>query len=539
MEGADDVLEETISKSLPPNLLAQITPYGEIRDIHKGQCLFDVGEYMLEFYFVMSGEVEILDRSNQNAVNFTLGSNQFLGELGFLQRQAAFLACEVKSAGQILVLPITKLQDLMAAIPELSDIIVSVFSARRRNLVRQKLGGVNIICSDDNPKALRILEFLSRNKIPHQLHEPGSPTAKRLAKTCAISDIEFSVIFGEHTVLENPSTQSLAKTLGMSLEINEGCIADLIVVGAGPGGVAAAVYGASEGLSTIVVEDSSIGGQAGTSSRIENYMGFPTGISGGDLIWRGEVQAIKFGAQFTMPLRAVDLERKDGNLVVTCNDGTTLTGRSLVVATGVQYRRLPLDRLEEFEGAGVYYAATELEARFCKNSHVVVIGGGNSAGQAAMFLSRHACHVHIMIRGETMAASMSHYLLNRLKQDPNVTIHTTTQIKTLEGTDRLEGLIAHNATTDEDIKIRTKALFIMAGAVPNTDWLKKLVSLDEKGFVITGPEQGSGKSVFGTSCPGVFAIGDVRSGSVKRVASAVGEGSVVVSSVHEYLATIA
>lgn len=536
MEGADDQLEQLVAKPVPEDLKHLLLEHGSVRGITAGECLFDVGEYMLEFYLILDGEVEILDRSDGDDVSFTVGSDQILGELGFLQHQAAVLAGQAKTAGRIIALPIVKLKSLMSAVPELSDYIITVFSARRRSLVRSSLGGLNIIASEHDPKALRMLEFVSRNKIPHRLLNPESDRAQQLAVKCDIDVSQFNVVFGDKQVLENPSPASLAKILGISLKVEETCVADLVVVGAGPGGVAAAVYGASEGLSTVVVEDTAIGGQAGTSSRIENYMGFPTGISGADLIWRGEVQAIKFGAKFTMPLRAVGLKRTSDYLEITCNDGSTINARSLVVATGVQYRRLPLDRLEELEGAGVYYAATELEARFCKNSEVVVIGGGNSAGQAAMFLSRYARHVHIMVRGSSMAASMSHYLLSRLEQDPKVTIHTSTQVKQLSGDAQLQHVTAHNAVTGQAIDIDCTAMFVMVGAVPNTAWLKDFVALDEKGFVITGTSECPSQGPFATSCPGVFAVGDVRSGSVKRVASAVGEGSVVVSNVHQYLA---
>ncbi len=536
MEGEHDQLDQLIQQSIPEDLKRLLQENGSIREMEPGECLFEVGEYMLEFYLILEGEVEILDRSNANDVSFTVGSNQILGELGFLQHQAAVLACEAKTGGRLVALPLARLKALMAAVPELSDYVITVFSARRRNLVNINLGGLNVIASEQDPKALRLLEFANRNKIPYRLLDPEGERAQELGRQCGIDVSTFSVVFGDKQVLKDPSPASLAKTLGISLSVEEACVADLAVVGAGPGGVAAAVYGASEGLSTVVIEDTAIGGQAGTSSRIENYMGFPTGISGGDLIWRGEVQAIKFGARFTMPLRAVGLRQTKDYLEVTCNDGSVVNTRSLVVATGVQYRRLPLERLEEFEGAGVYYAATELEARFCRNTEVVVIGGGNSAGQAAMFLSRYAKHVHIMVRGNSMAASMSHYLLNRLEQDPGVTIHTTTQVKALHGEAQLERLTAHNSADASTFDIDCSAMFVMAGAVPNTRWLKDFVALDEKGFVITGTSQCPANGPFATSCAGVFAVGDVRSGSVKRVASAVGEGSVVVSNVHQYLA---
>jgi thioredoxin reductase (NADPH) len=284
-----------------------------------------------------------------------------------------------------------------------------------------------------------------------------------------------------------------------------------------------------------VIEDLAIGGQAGTSSRIENYMGFPTGISGGDLVWRGEVQAMKFGTRFAMPRRVAKLERlSDGAFCATFDDGERVRGGAVIVAAGVQYRRLPIDRLEALEGAGVYYAATEIEARYCKGTQAVIVGGGNSAGQAAMYLSRSASCVHVLVRGASLAASMSSYLSSRLEADPAIDITYGAEVVALHGGEHLEGVTVGDAKTGQTRKIETRALFIMVGAAPNTDWLAGLVDLDAKGFIRTGAEVGA-DSPYATSLPGVFAVGDIRSGSVKRVASAVGEGSVVVSKVWEYL----
>jgi thioredoxin reductase (NADPH) len=296
------------------------------------------------------------------------------------------------------------------------------------------------------------------------------------------------------------------------------------------------VYAGAEGLCALVVEDVAIGGQAGTSSRIENYMGFPTGISGADLVWRGEIQAMKFGTRFVMPRRAVRLQRvEDNSFCTTFDNGQRVRAKAVVVATGVQYRRLPLERLAEFEGAGVYYAATEIEARYCKGTEVVIIGGGNSAGQAAMFLSRSARCVRLLVRGASLAASMSSYLSSRLEADPRIVIEYGAEVTALDGTDRLEALTIRELKTLGTRRLDTAALFIMVGAAPNTEWLSGMVDLDDKGFVKTGAGSASAASPFATSQPGVFAVGDVRAGSVKRVASAVGEGSVVISKVWEFV----
>ena len=309
---------------------------------------------------------------------------------------------------------------------------------------------------------------------------------------------------------------------------------DVLIVGAGPAGVAAGVYAGAEGLKALVVEDTAIGGQAGTSSRIENYMGFPTGISGADLVWRGEVQAMKFGARFAMPRRVEKLEELgDGRFKATFDNGESVRAGAVVVSTGVQYRRLPIDRLKDFEGSGIYYAATENEARYCRGGEVVVIGGGNSAGQAAMFLSRIASHVRLLVRGPSLASTMSNYLSSRLKADPAVTIEYGAQVVEVHGDENLESVTIRQ-TDKADLQVPVRGMFIMVGAAPNTEWLSDLVKLDDKGFILTGNDAGA-DSPFGTSHPGVFAVGDVRAGSVKRVASAVGEGSVVISKVWEYV----
>ncbi|MEL6681007.1 MAG: FAD-dependent oxidoreductase, partial [Pseudomonadota bacterium] len=343
---------------------------------------------------------------------------------------------------------------------------------------------------------------------------------------------QLNVILRGEEVVARPDNPGIAYALGMALDVADGVQVDLTVIGAGPGGLAAAVYGASEGLKTVVIENTAIGGQAGTSSRIENYMGFPTGISGADLAYRGQIQAIKFGARFAAPRTARRLElTEDGYRIQLCN-GNDICTKTIVIAAGVQYRKLPLARLEDFEGAGIYYAATDLEARFCANTEVVIVGGGNSAGQAAMFLCRYAKHVHVVVRRDGLGETMSSYLTQRLENDPTITIHTHSEVTQLDGDSVLSDVTLTNNLTGQTTVIPSRALFIMIGAAPFTDWLGGRVDLDEKGFVRTGPDVG-GRSPFETSCPGIYAIGDVRSGSVKRVASAVGEGSVVVSYVHK------
>ncbi|MEM9972389.1 MAG: FAD-dependent oxidoreductase, partial [Pseudomonadota bacterium] len=407
------------------------------------------------------------------------------------------------------------------------------FAARRRRQLEQNDSSLKLIGADVD-KAVRAIEsFAARNRIPYQSVPLGSQEAGEMAEVCDIGHHGPAVIFGRDRTIEDPTPAKVAQILGLGLSVDEDEVFDVMIVGGGPAGVAAAVYAGAEGLSALVVEDLAVGGQAGTSSRIENYMGFPTGISGADLCWRGEVQATKFGARFVVPHRAAAIEKQDDGLFcTTLDDGKEVCARAVIVATGVQYRRLPIDRLEEFEGAGIYYAATDIEARYCRGTDAVVIGGGNSAGQAAMFLSRTAKHVHVLVRGETLAASMSDYLLSRLEADRRITIHYNTQMCGLDGEADLS-CITVNAP-DGERQIDTRAVFVMVGAAPNTGWLEGLVELDERGFVLTGVDAGAGSS-YATSEPGVFAVGDVRAGSVKRVASAVGEGSVVISRVWEHV----
>jgi thioredoxin reductase (NADPH) len=425
---------------------------------------------------------------------------------------------------------------LMSQIPEMSDIIITVFSARRRRLLDDRDSSLRLIGEDEDRNVRRIAEFANRNRIPYLSLALGSPEAEATARSCSIAPTVPAVIFGRNVVVAEPTPDKVARLLGLHLDFRDDETFDVLIVGGGPAGVAAGVYAGAEGLCALVVEDVAVGGQAGTSSRIENYMGFPTGISGADLVWRGEVQAMKFGTRFAMPRRAALLEKlEDGSFCATFDNGQRLRAKAVVVATGVQYRRLPLDRLADLEGNGVYYAATEMEARYCKGTETVIIGGGNSAGQAAMFLSRSARCVRVLVRGASLAASMSSYLSSRLQADPKITIEYGAEVSALHGAEHLEALTIRDVKTGATRVVDTRALFIMVGAAPNTEWLSGLVKLDAKGFVITGSGEDSASSPFATSLPGVFAVGDVRAGSVKRVASSVGEGSVVISKVWEFV----
>jgi thioredoxin reductase (NADPH) len=496
------------------------------------------GEPMDKFMYIEEGEVEVVNPfTGERYLPFTLGPTQFLGEISFLSRGAWTLSMRTARETRIIEVAREAMLTLMSRIPEMSDIVITVFSARRRRQLEERDSSLRLIGEDEDRDVRAIATFASRNRIPYASLSLGSPEAAATAASCSIEPVKPAVIFGRGVVIADPTPDKVARLLGLNLDFQDDEAFDVLIVGGGPAGVAAGVYAGAEGLSALVVEDTAIGGQAGTSSRIENYMGFPTGISGADLVWRGEVQAMKFGTRFAMPRRVVGLEMlEDESFCATFDNQQRVRAKAVVVATGVQYRRLPIERLEQFEGAGIYYAATEIEARYCKGADAVIIGGGNSAGQAAMFLSRSVRCVRVLVRGPSLAASMSSYLSSRLEADPGIEIEFGADVVALHGGDHLEAVTVRNVRTGSTRDVATRALFIMVGASPNTEWLSDLVALDDKGFVMTGiTGAGAAASPFATSRPGIFAVGDVRAGSVKRVASSVGEGSVVISKVWEFV----
>jgi thioredoxin reductase (NADPH) len=510
---------------------------GEIATYPAGTFLARPGEPVDRFIYVEEGEIEVVNPyTGERHLPSTLGPTQFMGEISFLNGGAWSMSMRAARDTRVIEVPREAMLTLMSQIPEMSDIIITVFSARRRRQLDDRDSSLRLIGEDEDRDIRRIAEFASRNRIPYSSLPLRSPEAEATAHSCSIAAGEPAVIFGRDAVVTDPTPDKVARLLGLNLDFRDDETFDVLIVGGGPAGVAAGVYAGAEGLCALVVEDVAIGGQAGTSSRIENYMGFPTGISGADLVWRGEIQAMKFGTRFAMPRRVVLLERlEDESFCATFDNGQRVRAKAVVVATGVQYRRMPLDRLTDFEGAGIYYAATEIEARYCKGTEAIIIGGGNSAGQAAMFLSRSARCVRVLVRGTSLAASMSSYLSSRLDADPRITIEYGAEVSALQGADHLEALTIRDAKSGASRLVDTRALFIMVGAAPNTEWLSGLVKLDDKGFVITGSGEGSAASPFVTSLPGIFAVGDVRAGSVKRVASSVGEGSVVIAKVWEFV----
>ncbi len=534
MDSLAEDLATMVRRPLTPNHVAALRQIGQIVHMSAGKTVLQAGEQQPTFNYLLSGEIELFDPDTGTRIGESaLGPGQFMGDIGFLANSHALYSMRAAQDSALLTVPRAEMLDLMAATPEMSDIIVSVFAARRRRQLEQGDSALTIVGRPEDRRVRDVLAFAGRNRIPIQQYDPGSEGAAACAAICTLDPSQPSVILGRNEVLD-PTPAAIADRLGLALPMTEDRLYDVAIVGGGPAGIAAGVYAGAEGLCALVIENLTIGGQAGTSSRIENYMGFPTGISGADLCWRGEVQAMKFGTRFAMPHRVVALADQDGAFRLTLEDGNTARARAVVVATGVQYRLQPVDRLEAFESAGVYYAATEIEARYCRDAEVVVIGGGNSAGQAAMFLCRGAAHVHVVVRGKSLAASMSAYLTDRLEKDPAITVHYETELTALQGDDLLGGVTLRNRADGATRDIPAKAVFVMVGAEPNTDWLKDCVELDDKGFVRTGREVG-GPSSHATSRPGIFAVGDVRAGSVKRVASGVGEGSVVISEVWRYL----
>lgn len=533
METLGQDLETMRRVPLAPEHVDAICAIGGEKFYPAGAIVMDIGEPMDRFVYVVEGEIEVVDPyTNGRMLPNALGPTQFMGEIGFLNNATNIMRMRAAVDTRVIEAPREGMLELMSRVPELSDHLITVFAARRRKQFEASNDTIKVIGADRDPKVQAVERFLSRNRIPFKSYDLDGADPETV-QLCTLIKHEPSVIVGADTRLEDPTPRKIAQYLGMDLDICSRRTYDLVIVGGGPAGVAAAVYAGSEGIEALVVEDTAVGGQAGTSSRIENYMGFPTGISGTDLTWRGQVQAMKFGTRFVMPRRVEAMSlREDGAYCLTLDDADELCARSVLVATGVQYRRLPLDHLEELEGAGIFYSATEMEARFCSKTEAVVIGGGNSAGQAAMYLSRAASHVHLVVRSGSLAASMSSYLSQRLEADPRVTIHYHSEVTALHGESWLEALTLK--TKDTERRIDTRALFIMIGAAPNTEWLSGLAETDAKGFVLTGAKAGQADD-YATTAPGIFAVGDVRAGSVKRVASAVGEGSVVVSRIWQYL----
>ena len=530
--------------------LREVAAFGAERPVAAGDVLYRAGDDRPPFIVVLEGEAEVV-RAHEggDSVVTTRGANGFLGELNLLTGQRAYLTARMTQSGRVLVVEPDAFRELMGNKPQLSDIIFRAFLARRELLrAGDAAGAIQIIGSRFSAEAMALRAFANRTKLPHtwiDVEEMDDPEGFLASVGALPADVPF--VITPTARLRRPSPGEFAHHLGLTYEALPGFHADLVVVGAGPAGLAASVYGASEGLETVCLDAVGPGGQAGASSRIENYVGFPNGVSGDDLTSRAAIQAMRLGARLSAPCEVAALRSEDGFHVVALTDGSEIPTRAVIVATGAQYRRLDVRDLERFEGAGVYYAATDLEARVCGGFDVVVVGGGNSAGQAAIFMAQQSCAVSIVVRRDGLGETMSQYLISRIESDPRITVVPRTEVRALAGDTHLEQVTFEHTDTGERTTRPCRGLFCFIGAVPAAGWLCKEIVVDRSGFVLTDrslpPEvvhapafNGRAPLPFETSVPGVFAVGDVRSESMKRVAAAVGEGSSAVRSVHQYLA---
>ena len=509
--------------------LAMLRSVGEVLHPEPGEQLWDAGD-PYDLNLVLAGGVLLVDRRDDRVV-FVVEEGDFVGELGMLMGQRAFLPGVAMAGTTLLRVRVEDLRGLVEISGELSDVLLSALDARRGLLTGLGEGGL-LLAGDDDGDLHRLQDFAERNQIPYRTVLRSDPAAwADLARTCALPEAGTAVVTGRRRVMNAPTTRDLATALGIDVwGVSDGSRCDLLVVGAGPAGLAAAVYGSSEGLDVVVVEDVAIGGQAGSSSRIENYLGFYRGVSGVELARAAMLQAVKFGTRLVSPRSVTGLSQLPGGFRVRLDDEIDVFATAVIIASGVRYRRLDLPGVADLEGRGVYYAASQLEAKVVAGRNAVVVGGANSAGQAALFLARHASHVHVLIRRDDLRETMSNYLAQRLVHHERITVHPRTELRRVDGTSQLHALTWRDHIADRDVALEAAALFLMIGAEPRTTWLKDAgVELDDKGFVVT-------HDGFATTMPGLFAVGDARAGSVKRVASAVGEGSVVISAVHSYLA---
>ncbi len=543
--------EEQLFPTLAPTQIDRIAARGRTRSLGLGEVLVAAGDPAIPFFVVRSGRIEVFrPTAAGEELVVVYGPGQFTGEASVLSGRRSIGTMRVVEPGEAIQLDRSEVLSLLQTDLELGTIILRAFILRRVELIAHGLGDVLLIGSIYCAGTLRVKEFLTRNGHPYSFVDLDEHEGvEALLEQFDISEQDIPVlIYRNGIVLRNPSNAEIADTLGFNEGIDATQFRDLVVVGAGPAGLAAAVYGASEGLDVLVLESGSPGGQAGSSSRIENYLGFPTGISGHELTERAFNQAQKFGAQLLVARGATALSCERMPYTIRLEDGTGIPARTIIIATGAEYRKPPCGELEQFEGAGVYYAATFMEAQICRGEEVVVIGGGNSAGQAAVFLSQSGSKVRMLVRSGGVSASMSRYLIRRIEGNPDIDLRTYTELAALDGDGHLERVTWRDVRTGETESHAIRHLFIMTGAEPNTRWLNGCLVVDERGFIKTGPDLSEEELKAAewplaraphhleTSLPGVFAVGDVRSGNIKRVASAVGEGSIAVALVHQVLA---
>jgi thioredoxin reductase (NADPH) len=541
LDAADpDAREAQTFPRLTVEMMQRVAGYGSEEAIAAGTPVFTRGERSVDFFVVLDGSIEIFDQDKHHVprVFATLRERQFSGELDLFNDREVFVSGRTGSDSRVLRIHRADFRRLVSGEPDIGEIVMRAFVLRRVGLIRNSTGGTVLIGPAHTADTLRLELFLTRNGYPHRLFDTETdPDAGGFLDCFSLTPDQLPVVIASgDRALRNPTNAELADALGLVEAIDPAKIWDVAIVGAGPAGLASAVYAASEGLDTIVIEGLAPGGQAGTSSKIENYLGFPTGISGHALAARAQIQAQKFGAHLEISRNAVALDCSGHPFRVILEDGQVVQSKSVVVATGARYRKLDVANFTKFEGQGVYYAATAMEARLCTGQEAIVVGGGNSAGQAAMFLSRHAAHVHILVRSDGLAATMSDYLVQRIAQSPRITLHARTEIIALDGDDRLRSVVWAKVGNDGEETHECGNVFLMIGAEPNTAWLDGCLDLDDQNFVMTGHSPaGVPTSPYMTSRPGIFAVGDVRAGSIKRVAASVGEGSVVVAAIHRFL----
>ncbi|MEM6392909.1 MAG: FAD-dependent oxidoreductase [Planctomycetota bacterium] len=519
-----------------------------------GDTLFEHGTPNAPFFILEQGTVDLFDRNSteQDPEPFvTVGAGNVLGDISMFTGQPTIAECVAKEDAQVLRLEPAQLRQLVAEHSDIGDKILSAFIARRAWLKGHGIGTIKLLGSRWSPEAFRLRDFLARNQVLHQFYDlERDAQATELLERFGINPEDTPVTICPQGVCRNPSIEDLASHLGLRQTVDDTRVVDLLIVGAGPAGLAAAVYAASEGLDTLVIEGDSPGGQAGTSSKIENYLGFPTGLSGQELAERATLQARKFGATLTNPARVTSIDCNGLYKRVTLDDQQQVQARTVIIATGAEYRKLRIDGCDRFDNQGVYYGASHSEALQCAGECVVVVGGGNSAGQAAVNLAKHAKEVHILIRRKNLCSSMSKYLIERINKTPNITLHPHTEIQSLNGGDRLDSITTLHNQTQATGQLDCASAYIMIGAAPRTDWLADCCLLDDKGFVLTGNHASQHPDFnqhwtldrpphyLETSKENVFAVGDVRASSIKRVASAVGEGSMCLRYVHDALAAL-
>jgi len=533
--------------TLTPAEIARLRRFGELRSYAHGERLFETGKPGPGMFVVLSGHVAITQRDGLGHVSPIIeqGEGQFLAEIGQLSGRVALVDGTAEGEVETLLIPPERLRALLVAEADLGERIMRALILRRVNLIQGGAGGPVLVGPSNSSGVLRLQNFLTRNGYPHHLLDPeGDRDSAEIIARYSPSLTDWPLVIApDGAVLRNPSEAELARSMGMLRPVREDNVYDVAIVGCGPAGLSTAVYAASEGLRVAVCESRAFGGQAGASARIENYLGFPTGISGLALTARAYNQAQKFGAEIIIPVTvaALDCARDDGTFALTLDDGQILRARSIVVASGARYRRPEIENLEKFEGRGVWYWASPIEARLCVDQEVVLVGGGNSAGQAAVFLAGHARKVYMVIRGGGLGASMSRYLIERIEATPNIELMFNSEIMAAEG-DEAAGMRRvrwRSRLASEESTIDVRNVFLFVGAEPATQWLDGCVELDRAGFVMTGASgsvNGRTASLLETSVPGVFAVGDVRSGSVKRVGGAIGEGAQVVAALHGFLA---